>query len=134
MKKILKNFIPSIFWGIAILVLSGIQGNAFPNVPSFIEWLKPDKIIHIFIYCVFGYLLQTGFTRQFSEKKKRYYITLFSLFFGIVFGAITEILQFYIFIGRNGNIFDFFANVLGCLAGISIYYLIISKKNVKNSN
>ncbi|MCD4772628.1 MAG: VanZ family protein [Bacteroidales bacterium] len=132
-KKFRKNFGPAVIWGIFILILSGLPGSSFPKIPSFWEWIGPDKIIHLFIYGVFGYLLQSGFTRQFSEKKKRYYVILSSFGLGIIFGAITEVLQFYIFIGRNGNIFDFLANIIGCIIGISIYYLMFSKKNCKKN-
>ena len=129
--KFLKYFSPALVWGVFILILSGIPGNAFPTIPSFLDWLRPDKIIHLFIYCVFGCLLQFGFDRQFSEKKKRFFIILLTLVIGILFGAITEIMQFFIFVGRNGSIFDFCANVLGCLLGILIYYLIFLKKLTK---
>lgn len=127
--KSLKYFSPAVIWGVFIIILTGIPGNAFPKIPTFIEWLGPDKVIHVIIYSIFGYLLHSGFVKQFSEKKKRYIIILHSLIVGSLFGAITEIMQYYIFIGRNGNIFDFCANVFGCLIGISIYYLRYSKKN-----
>lgn len=126
--KFWNNFSPAIFWGIIVLILSGIPGNAFPKIPTFIEWLGPDKIVHLIIYSIFGYLLYSGFVKQFISKKTRYKIILLTIFSGAVFGALTEVLQYFVFVGRNGNIFDLVANIFGCLIGILIFSLIFSKK------
>jgi VanZ family protein len=55
---------------------------------------------------------------------------------GIVFGAFTEVMQRYVFTGRNANIYDFFANVLGCFVGLAVYYVINRKlkKNIRVIN
>jgi len=36
-------------------------------------------------------------------------------------------LQYYVFVGRNGNIYDFYANALGALLGGVAYFLQHSK-------
>lgn len=58
---------------------------------------------------------------------------IFSLLFGIVFGLFTEIIQMIEILRRNGNIYDFIADIIGCMLGISLY-LWVFKKKLKNVN
>jgi VanZ family protein len=58
----------------------------------------------------------------------RSYHIIAGLFVGMIFGFFTEVLQRYVFIGRNGNIFDFMADVLGTLLGLAVF-LIFFRKN-----
>jgi VanZ family protein len=62
-----------------------------------------------------------------SESLKNKSI-LFSLIFGIIFGLFTEMIQLYEQLHRNSNIYDFIADVSGCILGIPLYLLVYTKK------
>tara|TARA_Y100001954_G_C15713373_1_gene554230 strand:+ start:572 stop:964 length:393 start_codon:yes stop_codon:yes gene_type:complete len=126
----IRHFIPGIFWGVIILVLSGMPGSYIPEVQSYLDWLEPDKLVHVLMYAAFVFLCLYGIykNRAKSLLKHQYYVILG---IGIAFGGLTEVLQKHLFIGRNGNIFDFYADILGCLIGLIIYLVYQRKKTVK---
>ena len=120
---------PGILWLIIIFLLTGFPGDYFPRIQTFWNWLGPDKIAHLILFGIFIFLLIRGFRKQSSyQHLKRNYI-IYALGIGIIFGAITEVMQRYVFIGRNANIYDFLANVAGCLLGLAVYYLVNRKLN-----
>lgn len=122
---IIKNFYPGIVWGIIIFILSAIPGNYFPKVQRFADWLSFDKIVHIGLYFVFCFLILKGIYKQYHHNKKKLF---FGLLFVVMFGGVMEVMQHYLFIGRNGNIFDFFANLIGCLLSYTLFLFIQRKK------
>lgn len=107
----------------------GIPGNRFPEIRSFWDWLKPDKIVHIFLFGVWVYLAIRQNTPQYPHSAKR--LISIAFFAGIILAATTEILQELVFVNRSGNIFDFFANVAGMVFGIILYLATHSKKSMK---
>jgi VanZ family protein len=123
-----KHLLPAILWAFVILILTGMPGNYIPHVSSPLKWLKADKIVHMVMFGTFAFLLFRGFSKQYTFSYLRYNYLLAGLIVGMVFGIITEILQYYVFIGRDGNIFDFLADLLGCLIGMTVF-LIFFRKN-----
>ncbi len=126
-----RNFWPGIAWGIIIFILSAVPGNYFPKILSFSDWLSPDKIVHIVLYFVFFYLIAKGIIKQYQIIRSK------ALFFGMVlivlFGGLIEVMQHCFFIGRNGNIYDFLANLLGCLLSY-VLILYVERKKLLKSN
>lgn len=120
---------PVILWLIIILVLMGFPGNYFPKVSDFWAWLGPDKIIHLILFGILQFLLLRGFHKQYQFPRLRSYYVLYALLFGIIFGAFTELMQYYVFIGRNANIYDLIANIAGCILGWIAYYVLGGKLN-----
>ncbi len=120
---------PGITWSLIILVLTGLPGNYFPQVRTFWEWLGPDKIIHLGIFGILTYLLLRGFQKQHQFQRLRSNYIIFAIGIGIVFGALTEVGQRYVFTGRSANIYDFLANAVGCLLGLVVYYILSRKLN-----
>jgi len=127
----LRNFWPVFLWSIIILILSGVPGNMFPKVDNFWNWLRLDKIIHIFLYGVFFSLLLKSTAKQLNTAVLGIMHILILLTVGIIFAGLTEILQAIMFINRDGSLYDFIANVIGCLAGLTIYLVISKKKHIK---
>ena len=86
------------------------------------------------MFGVFAFFIMFGYRKEYCEKEKAYRIKLqwITLLTVTVYGAITEILQYYVFIGRSGNKYDFFADVIGCILGIFIFKIIFRKKMIKN--
>lgn len=124
----LKSYWPVLSWAVIVFVLSAIPGNSFPKVKTFWEWMGPDKIVHLVFYGVFSMLLLRGIYKQYPPALSRFYPELVTFIIGTVFGILIEILQAYIFSGRDGNLFDAIANATGSLLGIVIFNLAMRKK------
>jgi VanZ family protein len=128
LKELLKNQWPGISWGFLILILTGAPGNYFPQISSFWDWLAPDKLVHVLIFGVLTYLLLRG-NRRYYGVKDRYYKTIACVtILGVAYGGLTEWLQNHVFIGRDGNLYDFLANTIGCAAGVLIFHDLHKKR------
>ena len=121
---------PAIAWALFILILTGIPGNQIPRIPDFLEWLSPDKVIHLIMFGLLSYLMLYGNRRQYFKSKKRSFYVINVILISAVYGIITELLQVYVFTGRNGNIYDAAADLLGAIIGGMAYYL----QHLKNNN
>lgn len=121
--NLLRKHWPAVCWAAVIFVLISLPGNYFPRVFTFWNWLAPDKIVHAAIFGVFVFLLLWGGNAQRLAKEGYLKTVALSLAIGAFYGGLTEALQYYFFVGRNGNIFDFFANTIGCIAGYMVFHL-----------
>ena len=119
---------PPILWASMILLLTGLPGSYFPQIVSFWDWLSPDKVVHLLLFGILSFLMLWSNRQQYFESKKRSLIS-FVLISGTIYGGLTEILQAFVFVGRHGNIFDFFANMTGTFSGFVLFVLIIQKNN-----
>lgn len=117
-------------WLAGIFLLTLLPGNFFPGVSSFWSLFSPDKLIHVALFAGFGFLLMIGLRKQYHAIAARY-------MYGIVAGAsvliaaLTELLQWYLPIKRDGNLYDAIADVAGILVGFLIFYILqikIAKK------
>ena len=115
------------------MILCGMPGSYFPKVRSFWEWLGPDKIVHSLMFAAFAFCTAAGYRQEYQERSSTYRIKLqaITLAITISYGALTEILQTYVFIGRYGSIYDFYADVIGCVLGVFIFKIIFRKKMIK---
>ncbi len=129
--KILKNFWPVFIWAIILFVLSAVPGNVFPEIKSFWDWLGPDKIVHLIFYGILCFLLMQSFSMHYELSLYPYSIIIGTFFIGTIFGLIIEVMQNFVFTGRNGNPFDFIANMIGCILGIIAFWFIRRKKYLK---
>jgi len=105
-------------------VLTGIPGQFFPKVPTFIDLFAPDKLVHLFIFGMFVYLLLREFVGESALSFPR--AALYAFLISITLGGITEILQGYVFINRRGSIYDFIANGVG--SGIALLICLVWKR------
>ena len=85
------------------------------------------------MFAVFAFSVVFGYRKEYCERVKSYRLRLIAISFlvSISYGALTEILQAHLFRGRYGSIYDFLADVIGCLLGISVFLLIFRKKMIK---
>jgi len=125
---------PSLLWALFILILTGIPGNQIPKIPDFLEWLSPDKIVHLIMFGLLSYFILYGSRQQYYKNKNRSYYVISAVLIAAVYGIFTELLQIYLFTGRNGNIFDAAANLLGAIGGGMAYYLRHYKNNDKTKS
>ncbi|MBN2615373.1 MAG: VanZ family protein [Bacteroidales bacterium] len=124
----IKKLWPAALWSVVILVLTGMPGNYIPHVHNFWEWLSVDKLVHLFIFGTLVFLILFGIREQYFNSTKRYMFGIVSVVITSLYGLITEILQHYVFTGRNGNRFDFYADATGALIGWLGFYLVYRKK------
>jgi len=126
------RLLPAIIWAIIVLLLTGLPGTYFPTVITFWDWLSPDKVVHIFIFMVQTFLLLMAFNKQYLEGETRLVSIWLILIGATVFALLTEVLQAYVFIGRNGNTYDFLADFVGVLVGLLVFNLYKKKKFAKH--
>jgi glycopeptide antibiotics resistance protein len=108
------------FWAILILILCGLPGSNFPKL-SFLDWLRPDKIVHLILFGIQSYLLIIGFIRQDRFPALKANAIRWGVLLSISYGALVEVLQATIFIGRSGDIRDVLANSIGAIIGLYFF-------------
>ncbi len=103
----LKYLLPALLWALLILFLS-----AHPQMGVAKPWwvIQPDKFAHAGAYALLAFLLQYGF--------KQAYVPVI---LGTIYGVIIEFLQQAFFYGRQLDVFDMLANLIGCLIGVWIF-------------
>ena len=104
-------------WAILILILCGLPGKDFPKL-TFLQWLRPDKIVHLILFGVQSYLLIKGFSLQDRIFTLKQNAAFWGVFLSITYGALVEVLQLTIFIGRSGDVRDAIANAIGAAIGL----------------
>jgi VanZ family protein len=124
----LKKQWPALLWSAFILLLTGLPGHYFPKVTTFWDWLEPDKVVHLFIFGVLAFLILYGYRQQYFTSRKRYKFGVAAVIVTAIYGLVTEVLQYYVFVGRSGNRFDFFADTLGAVSGWIVFSYLYRKK------
>ncbi len=124
----LKKQWPALLWSAFILLLTGLPGSYFPKVTTFWDWLQPDKVVHLFIFGVLAFLILFGSREQYFHSRKRYQFGVAAVVVTAIYGLTTEVLQYYVFIGRSGNRFDFFADTVGAVLGWALFSYLYRKK------
>lgn len=119
-----KPLLPGLIWTLIIVLLTLTPGKYIPKITNFYDWLGPDKFIHLSLFGIFAYLLIEGFSKQSGVLYLRKNAVFISLLLGMVFAFFTEVMQKFVIPGRNGNLFDFLADMLGLLVGYMIWSII----------
>lgn len=112
------------------MVLTLLPGNYIPKVSSFWSLFSPDKLVHLFLFSVFSFLIFHGFHKQYPGSRNRYVI-LKVLAVAAGLAIITEGLQAVLPIKRSGNIYDAIADIAGAMLGWGIFYYFKNKKRKK---
>lgn len=76
------------------------------------------------MYLGFAYLTLWGYRKSFMERGKSYRLKALwiTLAIGIVYGALTEIMQETFIPGRVGSLFDWIADIIGSVLGVLFFY------------
>jgi VanZ family protein len=99
-----------------------MPGKAIPKI-SWLELLSFDKFVHASIF----FVEQVLFMRALSYLNKKNLYGIMALLFCMAYGGSLELMQYYIFSSRSGDVLDFIANSTGALTG----FLLFSKINKK---
>ena len=121
------NLLP-ILWALLILILTALPGEDFPDL-NFWSLLTFDKAAHMFVFAVLVLQFIIGFIKQYRFRQLRYTAVRLAFIIGICYGALTELLQEFIFTGRNADYMDFIANCIGAVLGVIAFRLIYGKNN-----
>jgi len=104
---------------IAIFIFYGsLTSSDNLNKVSIFHFNNSDKMIHFILYFILSISLQFSFLRNTLINRKNQ--ILLTLIFVISYGLIIEVFQHYFTNTRSADIFDAFANTIGCISGILI--------------
>ncbi len=111
-------------WGLFIFILTGIPGTLFPKLPSYIDLFQPDKLIHVFVFAVFFFLLVRGFRREGTPTSVARNTIIFAFLISLFVAGMTELLQEYVIPKRVASPWDFIANAAGCILGWGVVKIV----------
>jgi VanZ family protein len=86
-----------------------------------------DKVVHLIMYGVFGYLL---FESLMNSIKKMFLSIIITVVLSFLLGIFVEITQEYFIKNRSGDFYDAAANLSGALFG-SLLKCFMYRKNIK---
>lgn len=133
MRRLSERFYPGLICAAFIMLLMGLPGKFFPTVVNFWEWIGPDKIVHLLLFGLLSFLSLWGYRKQLLSANTTHLTLSILLVISLTmsYGALTELMQKYVFINRYGSFFDFLADSIGCVLGVSAFYFYLKKKNKK---
>jgi len=109
--------LPALDWLVIITLLSLMRSPRLPDVGV----SNTDKLAHAFVYFVLILLPIWGFLKK-NNQKRLLHTTLWIIFASCcIYGVLIEVLQYSIGTGRNFEIPDIIANIVGCLFGVFLY-------------
>lgn len=121
---LLKPYLPAITWATVILVLTLLPPQVLPKVPNW-DLISVNSLAHLFVFLVWAFLLLFGFYRSnVNGLTKKFSSVLFTFILAVSYGALIELLQGFMRLGRQSDIADIFFNTIGALLGIISFYLI----------
>ena len=103
-----------------IAFLSLLPPNDFPELPLF---PGADKVVHTCLYLGLAWLACWS---MHAEHKKIWYFLIILL--SISWGAIMELFQFLMHLGRSFDLYDILGNSIGTLIGVLIYTIMAQMK------
>lgn len=113
-EKFIRYHLPPLVWAAIIFVESSIPGHAFPSTP-----LGTDKLLHVAIFFILGWMLHRAFTHQSSQlvSKMSLYLTLVVT---ILYGFSDEFHQLFV-PGRSADMYDMAADAFGGFLFIVVF-------------
>jgi len=121
LNSFLRSYWAALLWAAFILLLCGLPGEDLPNI-DFWEINIEDKLAHIFVFAVLGTLMVFGAKRSAKTQLTRNTILIIILL-GVFYGALTELLQGWLFPTRYMSLSDFIADGLGAILGTVFAFL-----------
>jgi VanZ family protein len=113
-KTFFNSFIPAITWWIIVLGLMCTPGKDFPELGSWTDLIKLDKLIHIGVFGLMVYLFCRPISqRDISLVNKKQTFARIAIACSI-WGLTIEFIQHFWIPGRSMDLYDFVADSLGC--------------------
>jgi len=116
MRKFLRLWFPAILYSGIIFYASSL-----PNVSIPLLEIQFDKMLHILVYALFGFLMARGiYGTNAAVTKKVFWIMIFGA--SLLYGASDEFHQTFV-PGRNASLFDLLGDTVGGTIGGYIYLM-----------
>lgn len=114
----MRYWFPLSIWILLLLFLSSTPGSAFPHL-----FHGADKIVHLCLYSILGFLMSRLVFHRFQPKTFRS-AQLAGILFGLLYGFWDEYFQSFT-PGRDVEFLDIVADVIGATVGVLVmpYYL-----------
>lgn len=120
--SMLKAYGPAILWAIMLFAESAVPSDDIPQSIIFSQ----DKLIHMAIYAVFGYLLYRGMRKRGSRNASLAGWITFGIC--VVYGATDEFHQHFT-PGRSMDVYDWIADGLGAALAIGLARLLENRRS-----
>ena len=104
-------------WAALVLVLTLTPAKDMPQVPPW-QLLSFDTVAHAFVFFVLAALSYFSSQRQWRYPWLHRHAFELTLTGSILFGALIELLQMRMNLGRHGEWSDVISDALGTLAGL----------------
>ncbi len=127
----IRYFWPAGLWVFIVLLLTGLPGNDLPTLSSFWDAFQPDKIVHMGMFGLLFLLLSGGSFYKGGKVPVSKKLIYTYLFIAIALGGTIELLQKWVFIGRDCDIYDWIADTIGVLLALVFYYVVIENPKQK---
>ena len=120
----IQSYVKLIVWIFVIAYLCFSSGSNFDNlkIDTIIpEWLLPhmDKVVHFTMFFCLAFLIRS-LRWQETIDNRRYAIYLIG---GVLYAALTEVIQYYFIAMRNGDVLDFGCDVVGMALSVLVFPL-----------
>jgi VanZ family protein len=88
------------------------------------------------MFATLAFSILWGYRAEYCGRDKSYRnkLQIVTFLISAIYGGITELLQYYVFIRRYGSVYDFLADVIGCVLGIFIFNMAFRKKICKKTS
>ena len=128
MINFIRNFWKSISILLILLYLSFAPPSSFKELPPIkIEYF--DKIVHLFLYAFFTYILVLDSCKYLKPKRSKSIYLTGCFIFPILLGGFIEIAQATWFFPRTAEWIDWFADIIGAGIGFWIATLTMKRRN-----
>jgi VanZ family protein len=119
-----------IIYHLPVILYAGLifLGSSLPQSQIHIPFSIKDKVLHFIEYGIMGYLLMRSAIRW-SDNMRAMTLILLVILAGSVYAASDEIHQYFV-PGRSCDIYDWLADVMGLVSGITIPFIIGLKKGI----
>lgn len=116
LKGFFRSYYPAIIWWTFVMILICTPGKDLPDLGSWTDLISLDKIIHVTIFGLMGYLFMRPFALNDlpSDYKKKHFLKLAMAL--SLWGLTTEFIQHFFIPGRSFDVYDFIADASGCFA------------------
>ena len=104
----------TITWAVVMLVIFLAPLNRLPEGP---ELPYTDKIVHVFLFAVFSFLLYLARIQHAGKNSDFFKHVVLLLIISIAFGAFIELAQLLMAFEREGSLNDVIADLVGALVG-----------------
>ncbi|QNF31710.1 VanZ family protein [Adhaeribacter swui] len=121
---LLLPYIPAVIWASIILVLTLLPPQALPKVPDW-SLISINSLAHLFVFLIWSFLILFGYYRSKSNLVTRNINSIIiTLLLAVSYGALIELLQGLMRLGRQPDIADIYFNTIGAVLGIIFFYLV----------